>query len=625
MQEGSPVLRAAFFLAGGFAVILQRASAPLPTLAGKLLRASAHPDAAAVSSSFPSTRPEPRVIQPTPAIVPHSAARSLPRWALLLLCLAYVVPGFVGRDPWKSADVTAFGYMRELALGHTAWMDPLMAGLPPDTDGLLPYWLGAWAIQWTSPWLSSEIAARLPFAALLALTLAATWYSVYYLARSPGAQPVAFAFGGEASPAAYARAMADAGLLALIACLGLAQLSHEITSYLTQLSCTALVFYAAAALPARTLLPLAAGAAGLAGLVLSGAPALALLLGGGGSLLVLLSASDTPRRRWPWAAALAGLTLAASLLGWALDLWRWRLVEVKDAAEWSSLARLLLWFSWPAWPLTLWTVWRWRRQIVSRQLHRHLLLPLWFLVVALAATLTTRPSDRALLLGLPSLAALAAFALPTLRRSIAALIDWFTLLFFSVSAITIWVVWLSVQTGVPAKPAQNIARLAPGFVASFSPLAFVTALAATLAWCALVWWRASRNRAVIWKSLVLPAGGAALGWLLLMTLWLPLLDHGRSYRLQMEAVRATVGEQPNCVTTYGMGRAQLAALIYHAGLTPASGQHRADCDWLVADAGAVPHFSTVLPAREWKEVATIMRPTDKNDSLVVLHRIAGGR
>lgn len=55
----------------------------------------------------------------------------------------------------------------------------------------------------------------------------------------------------------------------------------------------------------------------------------------------------------------------------------------------------------------------------------------------------------ALLLGLPAQATLAAFALPTLRRSISALIDWFTLLFFSASAIAIWVIWLSVQTGVP--------------------------------------------------------------------------------------------------------------------------------------------------------------------------------
>ena len=99
---------------------------------------------------------------PTPAIVTQNAARPLPRWALLLLCLAYVVPGFVGRGPWKNADVAAFGYMLELAHGHTAWLRPQLGGMPPETDGLLPYWLGAWAIQITPEWLMApEMAARL--------------------------------------------------------------------------------------------------------------------------------------------------------------------------------------------------------------------------------------------------------------------------------------------------------------------------------------------------------------------------------------------------------------------------------------------------------------------------------
>ena len=133
---------------------------------------------------------------PNPAIVSQKAVQALPRWALLLLSLAYVVPGFVGRDPWKSADVTAFGYMLELAQGTTAWWNPLLGGMAPETDGLLPYWLGALAIQWAPAGLTPDMAARLPFAGMLVLTLIATWYGVYYLARSPAAQPVAFAFGG---------------------------------------------------------------------------------------------------------------------------------------------------------------------------------------------------------------------------------------------------------------------------------------------------------------------------------------------------------------------------------------------------------------------------------------------
>ncbi|MBW8464698.1 hypothetical protein [Acidovorax sp.] len=558
---------------------------------------------------------------PTPAIVTQNAVSPLPRWALLLLCIAYVVPGFVGRDPWKNADVTAFGYMLELAQGRTPWLAPLLGGMPPETEGLLPYWLGAWAMQIAPSWLSAEMAVRIPFAALLALTLIATWYGVYYLARSPGAQPVAFAFGGEAPPLDYARAIADGALLALIACLGLAQLSHETTSYLVQLSCTALLFFAVAAMPHRTVAPAVALVVGLLGLTLAGAPALAAMLGVGSMALVVLAPGSSTDRRWPWALGLLAVTLLAAWAAWALDLWRWRIVGgAAGGKEWQSLVRLLIWFGWPAWPLALWTLWRWRKQIVSRQGHRHLLLPLGFTAVSIAATLTTQPADRALLLGLPALAALAAFALPTLRRSVGALIDWFTLLFFTVSALAIWVIWIAMQTGVPAKPAANVAKLAPGFVPQFSALALMVALAATVGWCGLVWWRASRDRAPIWKSLVLPAGGAALGWVLLMTLWLPLLDYARSYTPQVRSVLAAMGPEPGCIQTVGLSRAQVAALQYHGQLSLQRAGLQDECQWLLADIASWPASERMVNAALWELKATLPRPTDKNDHLLLLRR-----
>ena len=54
-----------------------------------------------------------------------------------------------------------------------------------------------------------DLAARIPFGVMLGVAMLATWYATYYLARNPKAQPVAFAFGGEASPTDYARALAD--------------------------------------------------------------------------------------------------------------------------------------------------------------------------------------------------------------------------------------------------------------------------------------------------------------------------------------------------------------------------------------------------------------------------------
>lgn len=568
------------------------------------------------------------MIRTSPAIVAQNAVRPLPRWALLLLCVAYVVPGFVGRTPWRGDDMAAFGFMRALALGHTDWLAPLLAGMPPETDGLLPYWLGAWGLRIAGLWLPAELASRLPFVALLALTLTCTWWAVYHLARSPQAQPVAFAFGGEAEPRDYARAIADGALLALMASLGLAQFSHETTGYLAQLTGTALLLYAAAALPARRLLPALAAAGGLLGLTLSGAPSAALLLGLGSSAVAWRGgASGTPTpARHAAAALLLALTLAAALIAWWLDLWRWRIV-LPGTQDAGSLARLLLWFSWPTWALALWTLWRWRHQFLARPRPRHLLLPLWFALVALAATLATRPADRALLQGLPAFAALAAFALPTLKRGFSAVIDWFTLLFFSVSAIAIWVVWLAVQTGVPAKPAANVARLAPGFESHFAALPLFIALAATLAWCALVRWRTARHRAAIWKSMVLPASGATLGWVLLMTLWLPLLDYGRSYAPQVALLRQAIdnardgapARADDCVAGYGLDQPLVAALIYHGGLRMATPAMAPQCDWAVVDPDTTD-VSAVLPARVWHQVAIVTRPTDRRDQLVVLHR-----
>ena len=573
-----------------------------------------------------SARPAP-LNKPSPAIIAQSAVRRLPRLALLLFCLAYVLPGFLGRGPWKNADIAAFGTMRALASGQTSWLNPQLLGQVGEFEALAPYWLGALAIK-ALPFLDPALAVRIPFGLLLALTLVCTWYAVYYLARSPQAQPVAFAFGGEASPMDYARAIADAGLLALIASLGLAQLSHETTPALAQLAFTALVLYAMAASAYRSAYkmigPALALAVGLAGLALSGAPAVATLLGLGSTLVALgaVSGKNQPHP-WRWVLLTGALTLAVAALSQALDLWRWR-IEIPglqtpaDLKEWRSLGRLLIWFTWPTWPLAAWTLYRWRRQLASR----HVALPLWFALVALAATITTpTASDRSLLLGLPPLAALAAFALPTLKRSVASLIDWFTLLFFTGCALVIWVIWIAMQTGMPKQPAANVAKLAPGFEPSFSWLAFLAAVVATLAWAWLVRWRAGRQRAAIWKSMVLPAGGATLCWLLLMTLWLPLLDYARSYAPLSRQIAARV-DPAACVEVHGLNSAQVAAFQYYGKLDLRQAGVKASCPYLVVDLEAQATLGNTVDLPEWAFLATLRRPTDKNENVALYKRVS---
>ena len=566
-----------------------------------------------------------------PAIVTQSAVRRMPRAALLLLCLAYVLPGLFGRAPWRSDDINAFGFMLELARGGGDWWSPRIMGLAPEVDALLPYWLGAWAIQLAPAWLGPDNAVRIASVALLSLALVATWYGAYHLARSPKAQPLAFAFGGEAQPADYARALADGALLALIACLGLAQPAHETTASLAQLSFSALVFYGFAAAPSGKPLPLLSVGLGLAALALSGAPSVAVLLGLGGSLSLLSPdpeqhPSESGTRRWATAVAARAvlITCLVALMASALDLWRWRItVPGTETQTWLGLGKLLVWFTWPAWPLALWTLWRWRHHFFrAGQLpSKHLLLPLWFAGLALLATLFTHSPERSLLLALPPLATLAAFALPTLNRSLSALIDWFTLLFFSGCAFIIWVVWVAMQTGVPWQPAANVERLAPGFVPSFAPPHFLIALAATLCWVWLVRWRVGRHRAAIWKSLILPAGGAALCWLLLMTLWLPLLDYARSYLPMVAQAQRSMQGSP-CAQQTGLNAGQITALRFHGGLVLTALQQQNSCAWLIVGIDPTQQALSTVDASEWTLQAQSSHPTDREDYWLIYRRRA---
>jgi len=560
---------------------------------------------------------------PSPAIVAKNAARTLPRWIMLLLCATYILAGFVGREPWREVDITAFGYMQAMAQGETSWLQPQLDGMVPSAPGLLQYWLGAWALQLLPTAMPADLVVRLPFVLLLALTLLCTWRAVFSLARSPGAQPVAFAFGGEATPTDYARALADGGLLALLACLGLAQLAHETSHTLVQLSAVSAIFFAAASMWWQPKLSAAAALLGTLALALAGAPTMAAVLAAGATVMALCIQSPKLPQRYSWAAWWLLSIGVAAAAAWALGMWEYRLINPwVQGKDWQSLARLLMWFSWPAWPLALWAMWRWRWQLQRPAHNPHVAWPLWLWATALFCTIFTLEGDRALILALPAIAALAAFALPTFKRSLGALIDWLTLFFFSISAITMWVVWISVQTGFPAKPVENVQRLAIGFEPSFALFPFLVALAATAGWLLLVAWRTRRHRAAIWKSLAVPAGGTVLGWVLLMTLWLPMLDYGRSYAPHVNAIVQVLPKHVQCVHTLGFNTALTTAFRFHtpwqleSGLSTANGPA---CSWLIATPSAWSATDSAIAA-QWQLVEQVARPTDRRDYLLVLRR-----
>ena len=372
----------------------------------------------------------------------------------------------------------------------------------------------------------------MPFALLLALALVLTWYATFHLARTEAAQPRALRLRRRGRHrrlrARDRRRRAARADRHRSACCSSATRPRRSWRSWPASRCSSMRWRRARS---------AAGSARLA-------------------VLVALPAAGRQRRadasRWRWASPAAssaarssyeparrfapwvgrGATLAAALL--APRLGAWALARRRaDADARSGLAAAAPAASgslWPAWPLALWTLWRWRRHLLQPP-HRRCR---WRCALVALRRLRRdgrlRPRADARPAGAGRAgrvrAADAASAAPR-RRSTGSRCS------SSASARSaIWVIYVAMQTGVPAKPAANVARLAPGFVPQLlGRWRWLLAVAGTLAWLvarALAHRRATAH--ALWKSLVLPAGGVALCWLLLMTLWLPLLDYARSYR-----------------------------------------------------------------------------------------------
>ncbi|MBI3230842.1 MAG: glycosyltransferase, partial [Burkholderiales bacterium] len=97
-----------------------------------------------------------------PVRLPASATLALPRWGLFSLCFLYILPGLIGRDPWKNDDAAGFGIMWTMA--HGSWQDwlwPNIAGLPMPEEGPLTFWLGALCIKLFGNVIGDVLASRL--------------------------------------------------------------------------------------------------------------------------------------------------------------------------------------------------------------------------------------------------------------------------------------------------------------------------------------------------------------------------------------------------------------------------------------------------------------------------------
>ena len=558
--------------------------------------------------------------RPSPARVSAAAAAKLPRAVLLALIVAYIVSGLFGRDPWQEDDATGFGIMWTMA-STGDWLLPAVAGEPVAADGPLAFWVGAASISILGKAMGAIAAARLPTILWFFVATGALWYAVLRLARRDEAQPVAFAFGGEATSRDYGRMLADVAVLLLLATIGSVVTLHETTSAPAAfaLSCLALFGLALSLEQPMAGAAVAGAALGLLVLTRGAQPALWLTLA---ALPLVASTQQQPRRLR--AAALLLLTVGILVGGWMLAvatlhgdigsayLHEWAAGSLRgfalpttDSLMW--LLRALPWQAWPLWPLAAWALYAWRHGLRRP----HIAVGSLLLATQAIGLLTTRApsSEDVVYLTLP-LVVLAAFGAVTLRRAAENVIDWFAVTSFCLATVALWAYFFATHAGVPPKMNYSVLRLTAGYVPPLDWAHVAIAAAATAFWLVLVIWRVRQPSGALWRGPVLAATGLVTLWVAFVSLFLDAVDHRRSFAGVARAVAAEAARSAPanaCVLANHLRPSHRAVFAFHGGIRFAAGDGR-DCPLALHRDLAGSLLDDGPPPGQWAEIWQGHRP-----------------
>jgi 4-amino-4-deoxy-L-arabinose transferase-like glycosyltransferase len=527
-------------------------------------------------------------------------------WLLLLLTFVWLWPGILGHDPWRPVEPYVNAVVTDMLSGGS-WLIPSIHGEPYLESPPLYYWVAALFARLFSPWLLPEHdAARLatPFFMAIALT-----------------------FAGGAGRELIGRRHGRSVVLALIGCIGLIVTGHQMTPAVAGFAGFAAAFYAlAVALSAPGL----AGALLALGLVVSFLSSSLLEV----ALIVLVALMLPAFSAWRNKQYAITLTLALLLALPACALWPWLFAKAAPLAfqAWwrdSALAPLstlghialfheigyypgvVFWYAWPAWPLAGWTLYRYRN------LDQPMLqLPLMFFgVILILLTLSSRQNPEYALPLLLPMAVLAAVELDTLRRGAAAFFNWFGLMTFGFFGLLVWAGWAAMNFGWPPKLAERATYFSPFYHPQVSVAATLAALIATAVWLWAVTRRHLRGR----QALTNWAAGVTLFWGLAMTLWLPWLDATRSYRPVVESMLQVMPKQAaSCLAVRRDDWLGRISWEYFGGLKlkPFDRAEPAHCNyWL-----ELRHSDQAFAIPGWHVLWRGKRPRDTGELYVLLQR-----
>jgi hypothetical protein len=125
---------------------------------------------------------------------------------------------------------------------------------------------------------------------------------------------------------------------------------------------------------------------------------------------------------------------------------------------------------------------------------------------------------------------------------------------------------------------------------------------------------------------VLSSGGLILFWVLMMTLLLPQLNYGKSYRSVAQHIAANLPKDGGggCIAT-NVSPAQRASFAFYGGLTFA-GVKGVQCDLLLLQDSINPkdarEIAQAFRGKQWSLLWEGRRPSDRDERFRLYRRIA---
>jgi 4-amino-4-deoxy-L-arabinose transferase-like glycosyltransferase len=533
---------------------------------------------------------------------------SLP--ALILLFLLWIIPGLVGREPWKADEPYTFNLVYHM-IQDSDWVVPSLAGEPFLEKPPLFFLTAAGFGRLFFPPLELYDATR----------LAAAFYMFLVLL-----------FFALAARELYGKEHGAIAAILLLGCVHLQVTAHKLITDVALLAGFSIALYG------FTLSTRRRTAGGFWIGTGTGIGFLSKGLLAPGVIGIAAVALPVLFRQWRRKGYALSLVIAlAAVLPWVViwpaalyhrspDLfleWFWHqnfgrflgFAAAKSDVR-SFYILNLLWLAWPVILPAFWTLWHFRRSWREHPLFQVPLVAFMVMLVILSASSTNRA-----LYALPMLLPITLIAVPgvdLLPLKAKVIGNRASVLFFGGVALFLWFSWFEMMTDRPVVVAQMLHELQPDYLPPVNGILLAAAVLYSLAWlCIVIKVTRSPDYAMVNWTL-----GVVLTWGLIMTLWLPALNAGSSYRDAFTALKKSMPDQYSCLASLGLGESERGMLEYFTGMQTrrieAFGP--GNCDLLLEQRRGAARVSAAGPA--WQKIWEFRRPVNRPKDIFTLYKKA---